>query len=127
MKYFACPKVFPCVPETASTNFVLNWRTLMSIYTFVSKLCPARFVFTAAVVAAGASVFAAPPPPPFYSPEILVTGLSTAIYDGSVQPLKLDGTYFNKAQVGVNSWEHTFEIRNFGNDDLVLTVPLVMA
>jgi len=72
------------------------------------------------------SVFAAPPPPPVYAPEILVTGMNTAIYAGSDQPLKMSGTYFNKAEIGVNTWEHTFEIRNFGNDDLILTTPLTL-
>lgn len=52
--------------------------------------------------------------------------MSTAIYDGTIQPLKLDGTYFGEAQLGVNAWEHTFEIRNFGNADLQVTVPLTL-
>lgn len=72
------------------------------------------------------SVFAAPPPPPVYVPEILVTGQSAAIEFGSTQPRKLDGTYFGAAQLGVNSWEHTFEIRNFGHADLQVTVPLTI-
>jgi hypothetical protein len=84
-----------------------------------------NIVKRAACLAAGmvycAGVLAAPPPPPVYTPDILVTGMNTAIYDGTVQPLKLDGTYFGQAQLGVNSWEHAFEIRNFGTADLLLT------
>ncbi len=83
-----------------------------------------RAIVAAMLSLSCAAVTAAPPPPPFYSPEVLVTGMSTAIYDGSIQPLKLDGTYFGEAQLGVNQWEHTFEIRNFGNADLTTTLPI---
>ena len=92
-------------------------RTANKFYNFHSIR---KYTGIAVATAIAASVVAAPPPPPVYEPDILVTGMSTAIYTGSVQPLKLDGTYFGQAQLGVNSWEHTFEIRNFGDNDLHL-------
>lgn len=86
-----------------------------------------RVVGSAALTVYAAAVLAAPPPPPVYSPEILVTGMNTAIYAGDQQPLKLDGTYFGKAQLGANSWEHYFEIRNSGNANLLITQPVVIS
>jgi hypothetical protein len=90
-----------------------------------SKTTVVKRALTLAVgMAICAGVVAAPPPPPVYVPNILVTGMNTAIPYYKEQPLKLDGTYFGQAQLGVNSWEHTYEIRNFGNADLHITEPV---
>lgn len=85
-----------------------------------------RMILTAGTALAATAVIAAPPPPPYFAPIIKVAGMSTYIPDGSVQPLKLDGTYFGKAELGVNTWEHSFDIRNEGNADLLLTTPLTL-
>ncbi len=83
-----------------------------------------RFIAGSLALAGCALLAAAPPPPPVFVPEILITGQSSPIEDGSVQPLKLDGTYFGVAQIGVNVWEHAFEIRNVNNADLIVTSPI---
>lgn len=71
-------------------------------------------------------LLAAPPPRPVYHPDILVTGMATAINLGDTQPLKLDGTYFGAAQLGVHQWDRSFEIRNFGEAALELTGPVTI-
>lgn len=92
------------------------------LHTHLSEL--KRIIGTSLTVAGCALVVAAPPPPPVFAPDILVTGQASPILDNATQPLKLDGTYYNLAQLGVNSWEHRFEIRNFGDADLIITAPL---
>lgn len=72
------------------------------------------------------AVVAAPPAPPIYYPDIMITGMSTHIYDNKAQPLKLDDTYFGKAQLGVHTWEHWYEIRNIGHVDLVVDLPVFL-
>ena len=86
-----------------------------------------RLLGLSVAVSACMSIFAAPPQPPVYYPEILVTGMNTFIPDNATQPLKLDGTYFGKAELGVNSWEHEFEIRNTGHNDLLVTAPITLS
>ena len=85
-----------------------------------------RLVTMAITAFTSLSLFAAPPLPPVYKPEIMITGMNTEIKFQSTQPRKLDGTYYGLAQLGVNSWEHEFEIRNFGNADLVLSSPVTL-
>lgn len=85
-----------------------------------------RLLGASLTVTGCALAIAAPPNPPFFSPEILITGQSSPVLDGSMQPLKLDGTYFGLAQLGINSWEHSFEIRNMNNADLIVTAPVTI-
>ncbi len=71
-------------------------------------------------------IFAAPPPRPIYYPDIMITGNSTFIPDNKEQPLKLDDTYFGRAQIGVNFWDNRYEIRNMGDVDLFVHLPVMI-
>lgn len=84
-----------------------------------------RVIASAATVATCAALFAAPPPPPPAPvPDIFVTGLSMPVEHGSMAPLHYENTYFNRVQLGTTSWDHYFEIHNFGDADLVLNKPV---
>lgn len=85
-----------------------------------------RMIASAATVAACAALIAAPPPQPIPVPDILVTGLSMPVENGSMAPLHYEGTYFNRVQLGTTSWDHYFEIRNFGDADLLLNGPVTV-